>query len=384
MQAIAGIWIREKRIQKDWSQESLCHGICSVSYLSKIENGNIQVNEEIVNALLDRLGIHPMDQQDVEKIDAFYKGAFQHVHELMDVHFSKDELDIMENSLYCLDSFLIQYYQSQCLHQETNFYEKIQKYISFMNDRQLKLFYQVSLLEHRVDVDTFLHRYQSSDSYLVVAMVQFNQGKIASAVYYWTKAYEHACQEANVENMAMAQIGLGNIYCSLHEEELMKQCYQKVEKIIQVSHIDVDVNDLYYNAATLYIEQNQPQKALSILESVLVLAKMNKQLIYHKMALCYELLDENEKGIECIKKGFNESGDFDFLLEIVLYRFKHPNYIQEIEYEDLIRKGLDFCQKHLSYGFTLNMNTLLLEILEAQRRYKEAYCVMKDIFYKKS
>ena len=34
---IAGLLIRQARLQRDWSQEGLCRGICAPSYLSKIE-----------------------------------------------------------------------------------------------------------------------------------------------------------------------------------------------------------------------------------------------------------------------------------------------------------------------------------------------------------
>ena len=34
-----GLLLRKGRLEKDWSQEGLCKGICAVSYLSKIEQG---------------------------------------------------------------------------------------------------------------------------------------------------------------------------------------------------------------------------------------------------------------------------------------------------------------------------------------------------------
>ena len=40
-----GLFIRQKWLEKDWSQEGLCRGICSVSYLSKIEQGIIAAAE---------------------------------------------------------------------------------------------------------------------------------------------------------------------------------------------------------------------------------------------------------------------------------------------------------------------------------------------------
>lgn len=56
-----------KRLQQKMTQEELCQGICSVSYLSKIENGKIEASEEILQLLCTRLEIAVTDLRDVEE-----------------------------------------------------------------------------------------------------------------------------------------------------------------------------------------------------------------------------------------------------------------------------------------------------------------------------
>lgn len=56
-----------KRLQQKMTQEELCQGICSVSYLSKIENGKIEASEEILQLLCARLEIAVTDLRDVEE-----------------------------------------------------------------------------------------------------------------------------------------------------------------------------------------------------------------------------------------------------------------------------------------------------------------------------
>ena len=53
---IAGLLIRQARLQRDWSQEGLCRGICAPSYLSKIEQGKAAPSPEVTE-LLHRLGL---------------------------------------------------------------------------------------------------------------------------------------------------------------------------------------------------------------------------------------------------------------------------------------------------------------------------------------
>lgn len=76
MNQIESILIRETRIKKQWSQESLSHGICSLSYLSKIEKGTIQASQEILDALLKKLDIKILTKEHSKKIDNFYKKTF--------------------------------------------------------------------------------------------------------------------------------------------------------------------------------------------------------------------------------------------------------------------------------------------------------------------
>ena len=52
-----GLLLRKGRLEKDWSQEGLCKGICAVSYLSKIEQGKVEPSPEIMKLLFVRLGL---------------------------------------------------------------------------------------------------------------------------------------------------------------------------------------------------------------------------------------------------------------------------------------------------------------------------------------
>lgn len=74
MNKYINILIHNKRIEKGWSLESLSHGICSVSYLSKLEKGTIDSTEDITNKLLEKLGVYlETDLKDIlVKVNQFY------------------------------------------------------------------------------------------------------------------------------------------------------------------------------------------------------------------------------------------------------------------------------------------------------------------------
>ncbi len=49
------------------TQEQLAHGICSVSYLSKIENNKCDASPEVLELLVGKLGI-PLEEESQEKL----------------------------------------------------------------------------------------------------------------------------------------------------------------------------------------------------------------------------------------------------------------------------------------------------------------------------
>ena len=61
--AISGALLRQARLERNWSQEGLCRGICAVSYLSKIEQGKVEASGEILRQLFARLSLPWYDQE---------------------------------------------------------------------------------------------------------------------------------------------------------------------------------------------------------------------------------------------------------------------------------------------------------------------------------
>ena len=76
--AISGALLRQARLQRDWSQEGLCRGICAVSYLSKIEQGKVEASGEILRQLFDRLSL-PWYDQELEPWQALVNESYEAV-----------------------------------------------------------------------------------------------------------------------------------------------------------------------------------------------------------------------------------------------------------------------------------------------------------------
>ena len=105
---LAGALIRRARLEKNWSQEGLCRGICSVSWLSKIEAGREGADPELVSALFARLGLDMAERPgDAELIGRCYEAAFSLDYEAWDGLLAELRAARLEKGPFCLDAELL-------------------------------------------------------------------------------------------------------------------------------------------------------------------------------------------------------------------------------------------------------------------------------------
>ena len=90
---LQGIIIYRQRQVLNWSQTTLCAGICAVSYLSKIEQGKAEGSPEILRLLLHRLGIEWQDDP------AFCQETSAWFEEWYDRLFSGEQIDELKPAL---------------------------------------------------------------------------------------------------------------------------------------------------------------------------------------------------------------------------------------------------------------------------------------------
>ncbi len=91
-------------------QEGLCHGICAVSYLSKLEQGKVQAADEIYQALFHRLGIAFQEQPEwltvwKEKLQELAAAWFYE--EQSEAFELEEQMERLLNSPLCVDALLI-------------------------------------------------------------------------------------------------------------------------------------------------------------------------------------------------------------------------------------------------------------------------------------
>ena len=71
------------------------------------------------------------------------------------------------------------------------------------------------------------------------------------------------------------------------------------------------------------------------------------------------------------------------LLDLVRYRLEPPDYLEDGTYAGMMSRAFARLQAHMGDGFVRFHVPYMLEVLEAERRYKDAYQLTKKYFYKR-
>ncbi|PHA01468.1 transcriptional regulator [Bacillus pseudomycoides] len=242
-----------KRLQQKMTQEELCQGICSVSYLSKIENGKIEASEEILQLLCTRLEIAVSDLRDIEaevkeKLDEWFRAL---------VHLDKHRVEILYRELesetkQIVDFEIVNYYKllyARYLIMKRNVpalkeeLEKLKKvYKKYSPFQQLLYKYSQALCY------CLQHKWQEGLQFLVqTELMAKEQNYYETGIYY---------------NLAVAYSHLEIPHMALHFANIAMEGFRNEYKFRNVINCQIII-------ALSYSEKGQYDEALKIYESIL-------------------------------------------------------------------------------------------------------------------
>lgn len=369
MEEYLGLLIHNKRIEKGYSLESLCKGVCSISYLSKLEKGGINIKDDIVDLLLQRLDLHI--NEDINelsnKVDEFYNSFIPF---LIDdsSSFTDKEIDCLLNSKLFLDGLIIKTWQGDLNVDELAYYEN---YFSF---RQKKRYYQILVYEDKKDYIELLNDFPESVSYSIIAQSLYQKGEYAKSIPYFIHSFDLACKQCDLDNMIYARFGLGNVYACLYDIKACVDEYDKVLKLIDLNHSNLK-KYIYYNIGATYTELEDYSKALEYLNKV----EDTSVFYYQKLALCYKGINDNQKAYKALEFGYKLSLEQSYILDFIKYSLDHEDYLYNEEYGNILINTFEKIKKKMPHGFYYLYQKELLKYYEANRKYKEAYILLKNM-----
>ncbi len=355
-----GLIIYRTRIQKNWSQAGLCEGICTVSYLSKIETGKAEPSEEILQLLLDRLGLKidkGTEQEAAELADQCWKLLFDGRHEKLNELLRDIDMERYRAVPAWLDLALLSF--------ETPLEASLE---SCMDTRQLAL--QRILQGKAAEA---VHLMPNAFTFLSLGITDYNSGNYSAAVDSLQTAYELASRDGIARIMLQAKLFLGNTYCNRQDLPNMERHYRIGKRLAEDLQDQNALRVMGYNTASAWIEIGRYEDAyrwFSVQNSPTL-------MLLHKLAICCEKTGRQEEALLALKQA--EGMDTDEvehnlalqLLQLVRYRLEHPDYLSHNEYGSLLLDSFDRLQRELPFGYAAFHLPWILEWYKATRQYKK-------------
>ncbi len=362
-----GYVIYRARIRRGWSQAGLCKGICTVSYLSKIETGKAEPSSDILQLLLKRLGL----KNDPETEKKAAELAEQGWQLLFDGRFDqlRDFLkDIDMESVQCSQAWLDLALLSAEEPLDTAFE-------TCMDSRQLAL--QRILQGKKAEAVLLM---PNAYTYLMLGISEYEAGNYSAAVDALQTAYDLAGREGIVRIMLEAKLFFGNVYCNRQDLANMERHYRVGQRLAEDLKDERALQAIGYNRASAWIETGRYEDAYIWLSK----QEHPTLMTLHKLAICCEKTGRQAEAYDALKR--TECMDADEmdpslarkLLDLVKYRLDHPDYLSHDEYGSFLLEIFDCLLRKLPAGFAAFHLPWVLEWYKSTRQYKKAYELLEQ------
>ncbi|WP_323611952.1 helix-turn-helix transcriptional regulator [Erysipelothrix enhydrae] len=385
-----GTLLRNDRLNQNMSQQALCEGICSISYLSKIESNTVTPSEEILYLLFDCLGINLV--QDQSKIEMFTNGYNSFWNDYLAYTtplISKELKSLATLCLYSnetINAHLLLYYSTN----DDQYLNRLKDFEPMFSVDQ-RLAYTLAFSETLTSENKIHYLLQTTgiDKYGIIhqelGITYYITGLYYSAIETLSQAYKFFSKQGNVKGMYLSSFTMGSSYANLtytspDQLEMMEFYYNRGLKLNRYLEEPNASSSINYNLGATYLLIGDYTKAQLHLtrayENVQTEGTQFQELntlILQKLCLLNILQNQRDLAHNHFSK-LDEPTDrlsknvYD-LLEFMLER---PGYIHEKEYEDILILCKDTANLQAHHGYVLMYVKFLIQYYKANRLYKKA------------
>lgn len=400
MKHFTGFLIRRERLRQNLSQEGLCKGICSVSYLSKIEQGQVHAGPEIVERLLQALGLRA--QIDVETEAVAARALREYFDRFLLCTLSADGRDAwldahagaLESSPLALS---IELYRA-CIAMHTDdqaalaaALEALSSFVDYLQGEQLALYAMGRALlceDGHAREEAFAQAERLRPCALLFlwrAHFSFARGRYIQAGQEAERAYALACEEGNGTVLFDASFLLGCCYANQRHYPSMMRAFRRTLALAHTLR-PASVGEIEYNIGATCLELCRHEEARDWLEAALAHASsdgVENLLVRHKLALVYTHLGLCAQAREALAEARaflspDLPAIYDRMLRVAEMRLT-PGYLDDPDYAALLRAVYDEAPGVLHFGFKQFHAGFLIEAYVHQRRYKDALQISQEI-----
>ena len=383
-----GLLIKSERLGQEISQEALCHGICSTSYLSKIENANTVASEEIYDLLFKRLGITYYAEEEVSavkfKIEQFYHNLLFRIKQ--DTSVLLEELEIyLYSPLYLFIEITKCYIKFQ--NKEESNYQKLKEFNTFFSTQEnyyytlLCSFYESDAIVAIKMLSPLL--LDKNDGLVMeeIASRYYRFGEYSLAIQYGEKAFHQYSLQGNIESMADVVGLIANSYLNLENLTHAKQWFETLENLNNTIKSDNLRYSIQYNLGASYLVNQDYQQAEYHLEQAykcILQIEVSESTIfntYQKLCLTKIELNKQIEAKQYLQEYLKTNSvpkDYQQDYELLEYKVNQKEYYKEKKYLELLEATYQMSKKRKHHGNLKYYAKELIEAYQQNRMYKQA------------
>lgn len=366
---IAGPLLRLLRLQRNWSQETLCHGICTVSYLSKIEQGKVEANRQLLADLFDRLGVTWQESPEMEALrDALYEGIFSWDEALIRQKIAEldEKWEQMTVGPCYADFIVVRAYH----HRKPEWVPKELEPLLDVRQRAL-----LALLRDRHEEAYRI--YPCPLTAICIGEEALLKGKYMLSMEYFYLAYDMAAREGYAYMMLFAQHCMAASCSDMGNLEAMYRHSRIAERLARALGADDTLKVIRYNIAATRVEYGDYEGGYAYFSAM----EEPDAMALHKLAVCCEALGRREEAMAALQRAEGMESEVTLKNEIcalVRYRLEHQDYLHDPAYGELLLRTYEQIAKELSSGFARFHLPRVTEWLTANRQYRKAFEILND------
>ncbi|MCT1902407.1 helix-turn-helix domain-containing protein [Oceanobacillus sojae] len=383
-------------------QQEIVEGICSVSYYSKIENGNVVPNEEILQLLARRFGISIQElvQTDEAMSDEVVREAEDIYNLIKENQTAAEEacqlfLEKYKNSLDPGMKLLISLVQlrfalrfSTRAEAEEKFQE-VEALQEYGNLKIMPLFNRVCGLYHYVsgNYDAALELYlglanslnypYKADIHYELSLVYNRKGNIYKSIQHLETALNKYLQEMNYNQCTVCYFLLGINYHKMNNYDEAIDYYYRIEKVIKD-----DTNLLrkvYHNMGLAFEKKKDVEKAIVYYQKSLSVStdEQHNLKTIEALASIYLKIKNEEKATHYISKGEVLADKPDLEEHAIKFHVLRLQLDEKDVKEYLETVAIPFFEKRNDTDILFRYNVLLSDYYSQNKQYKQAYFKIK-------
>lgn len=410
--------IRAERVRQDMKQIVLAKGICTPSYLSKIERNLIDPSEEVVELLMKRLGMdvgkfkHPVQSNSEQEFSKLLKDSYRKVIVKRDKAYTKEQLDLLMDLnpvyydqsnyyLYLLITFRFRlilggdleerYKELDVIHEFKSNLDSFQTYLYKLNKALLyystgKLRDAILNFEEVVDIAESIHleEWEKAELHYMLGVAYTADIRIFNSIVHIRKALTYFREQFSMKRVLDCYILLGITYKKNEQYEEAFESYTKAKQICEEFDMQKEMGLIYHNLGSLNSILRNREEAVRYYKKSLKVKDEdtdNPFITIYCLVIEYSKSNDAECVLEWIAKGlalYEELKDKRY--KSYYHHFKFYQSLYRDNHSDLssVNETIRHFKDIEDYRYVQKYCTAIAEWYYANRKYKLSSVYFKE------